>query len=66
MLTRAESDMVRAVRAACAGVASRMEVSISQQYDRLNDFARGELAAAREIARRIGELDLEAVLGGKR
>jgi hypothetical protein len=61
-LTAREAAIARAVRAACAARARRVERETSLAHDRLTDYTRGVIGASREIARGIEGLDLEAVV----
>jgi hypothetical protein len=56
-------QVAKMVAAACLGIAAGVAGSVSRGADRLRDFDRGELAAARHIEQKIRELDLLKLIG---
>ena len=56
MSPRNQCDPVEGMRDACAAIAARLANDVSRRSDRLTDYDRGELAAARHIEREIRAL----------
>jgi hypothetical protein len=56
-------EAAKAVQKACIGIAAGLAINVSRGSDRLRDFDRGEMAAARGIERQIRDLDLLKIIG---